>query len=486
MAIEQIGRRLRALRRGEEGMALPIAFFVMIAGMALVSAAVMASVNVQQGSHRDSSTKSAIAVADAGANIARSRIDRYAVVLASSPCLELGATGVLKGTKAASDGWCPAVTGLVGGGEYSYRVSPAGSKCGEYTLCVVATGTVGGISRRVEVAFGETPVEETKTEGTITTTESGNSPIVEGLIGEEGVEIGGSADVQVGVGSNGDVVIPSGKGSTLCGDVRHGVGRPKFDPPSGTWCAGYHETESNKTLPPVSSFMPSDIATNNSDPRLAVCTKTKPVKEPTDCELDSFTGKRKSTYPWGAEKRAISIGGNDVLTVNGGDYWVCSLELGGTSQLIMGATARVRFFFDTPEHCGLSPGATQLSLGGNNRISSSNPSVYPAFYFLGASNVNLKGNAGTDELVVYGKEATINIIGNATFKGVFAGKKVIVWGSGHVANDGTYKPPSEITPVTEKTEPKKSTSVTARFYSPQFYVECTGPATQGAVPNANC
>jgi hypothetical protein len=464
-------------------MALPFALFAMVAGMALTSAAVVATINVQQGSHRDSSSKSAIAVADAGANIARSRIDRYAVVLASKPCLKLGASGVLEGTTAESDGWCPAVPGTVGGGEYSYRVSPAGTKCGEkYGLCVVSTGTVGEVSRRIEVAYNETAVEETKIEETVGTTESGSSPIVEGLIGEEAVEIEGSADIQVGIGTNGDVTVTD-KGARVCRDVRHGVGH-KFQPPSGTWCAGYKETEQNKTMPPVSSFMPSNIATSNSDSRLVACTKG--TKLPANCELDSFTGNRKSTYPWDAEHRALSIGNNDVLTVNGGDYWVCSLELGGTSQLFMGASAQVRFFFDTPEHCGLSPGATQLELGGNNRISSSNKSVYPAFYFLGPSNVNLQGNSGTDELVIYGKETTIKLTGSATYKGVIAGKKINVKGSGHIEDDSTYKPPTELTPVTVKSEPKTSKYVTARYYSPQFYVECTGTAAQGTAPNSSC
>jgi hypothetical protein len=468
-------------------MALPFTLFAMLAGMALASAAVVATINVQQGSHRDSSTKSAIAVADAGANIARSRINRYAVILASKPCLKLGASGVLEGTTAESDGWCPAVPGTVGGGTYSYRVSPAGSKCGEkYGLCVVSTGTVGEASRRIEVAYTETPVEETKIEETVGTTESSSSPIVEGLIGLEAVEIEGSADIQVGIGTNGDVTVKD-KGSRVCRDVRHGVGH-KFQAPSGTWCAGYKETEQNKTMPPVSSFMPSNIETSNSDSRLVACTQTKPTKLPVNCELDSFTGNRnKSTYPWDAAHRALSIGGNDVLTVSGGDYWICSLELGGTSQLIMGAIAQVRFFFDTPEHCGLSPGATQLTIGGNNRISSSNKSVYPAFYFLGPSNVSLKGNSGTDELVVYGSETTINLTGSATYKGVMAGKKIIVSGSGHIEDDSTYKPPAEVTPVTEKTAPKTSKYVTARYYSPQFYVECAGgAAAQGSAPNASC
>ena len=64
-------------------MALPVALFAMIASMALASAAVLATVDVQQGSHRDHSSKSAIAAADAGANVALLRLDRYATVLSA-------------------------------------------------------------------------------------------------------------------------------------------------------------------------------------------------------------------------------------------------------------------------------------------------------------------------------------------------------------------------------------------------------------------
>jgi hypothetical protein len=478
--------RLRALPGDERGMALPFALFAMIAGMALTSAAVVATINVQQGSHRDSATKGAIAVADAGANIARSRIDRYAVVLAGSPCLRLGSSGVLEGAEAEGDGWCPAVTGTVGSGEYSYRVSPAGSTCGEYTLCVVSTGTVGEASRRVEVAYNESAVEETRTEESTGTTETSGSPGFEGLIGEDGVEVGGNADVHVGVGSNGDV-IGYGENEQVCGDVRTGVGKKN----TTHQCAGYQKSEGNKTLPPVSSFMPSDIATNNSDSRLGACTKTKPVREPTNCELDSYTGTRSLTEPWNAKTRAITLSSKSTLTVSGGDYWVCSVTLSGNSQLIMGVTAQARFFFDTPEHCGLSAGATQLSFIGNTRIASSNPNVYPAFYFLGSptmeTKVYLGGNAGTeDEFVVYGPNTNIEVAGKATYKGVIAGKTIKITGNGRFENDSSYRPPSEITPVTTAGEPKKSTAVTARYYSPQFYVECAGAAPAGAAPNSSC
>jgi len=486
-------------------MALPVALFAMIAGMALASAAVVATVNVQQGSHRDSSTKSAIAVADAGANIARMRIDRYAVVLATKPCLKLNSSGVLEGTVAEADGWCPSVAGTVGGGKYSYRVSPAGSTCGEYKLCVVATGTVAETSRRIEVAYNESAVTQTNsntTTGTATTgstttgsTGTSGSTGFEGLIGQEGIELSGNADVRVGIGTNGNII--ANGNADVCGDARHGIGKKFEKTGNAKQCPGYAETEGNKTLPPVSSFMPSTIETSNSNYRLVQCTKTKPTKEPAGCESDSYTGNRNSTKPWNASTRSITVSGNDTLTVSGGDYWVCSISLSGNSQLIMGANSQVRFFFDTPEHCG----SNQLSFSGNTRIASSSKSVLPAFYFLGsttmASSISFSGNAGVeDEFVIYGPNTTINISGNATYKGVIAGKKIVMSGNGKVEDEVGYKPPAEITPVTETKEESKggsttgttstTTSTVARYYSPQFYVECTGTADAGSAPNASC
>ena len=113
--------------------------------------------------------------------------------------------------------------------------------------------------------------------------------------------------------------------------------------------------------------------------------ETKPTSEPTGCELDTFTGNRNSTKPWNPTTREISLSSNDTLTVSGGDYWICSLSVSGNAQLIMSASAQVRFFFDTPEHCGFSGGTAQISLTGNARIASTNKSILPAFYLLGST-----------------------------------------------------------------------------------------------------
>lgn len=490
-------------------MALPVALFTMIAGMALASAAVVATVNVQQGSHRDASTKSAIAVADAGANIARMRIDRYAVVLATKECLRLGASGTLEGTVKEADGWCPTVEGTVGGGKYTYRVSPAGTTCGEYRLCVVATGTVGEVSRRIEVAYNESAVTEDITKETKGSEEIGSetpgttgttgSTGFEGVIGLEGIELTGNGDIHVNIGTNGNV---TGNGNTVvCGDIRHGVGKEWIPSGNAKQCEKHVITEGNKTLPPVTSFMPSDISTVNSDYRLVQCTKTKPTKEPTGCESDSFSGNRNSTTPWNPTTRAISVAANDTLTVSGGDYWICSLNLSGNAQLIMAASAQVRFFFDTPEHCGLSAGAAQISLTGNSSVRSTNEAVMPAFYLIGSTstptNVNIGGNGSTeDEFVLYGPNTTMNIVGNGVYRGIIAGQKVVVPGNGHIENKSSYVPPAEVAPVTEtqKSSEEKTTTgdtttetiTTARYYSPQFYVECTGTPAAEAAPNSSC
>jgi hypothetical protein len=509
MVIKLLRRRIARLVREESGMALPVALFAMVAGTALASAAVVATVNVQTGSHRDSSAKSAIAVADAGANIARMRIDRYAAVLATKPCMKLNASGTLEGTTAQGDGWCPQVSGTVGGGKYAYRVSPAGSTCGEYHLCVVATGTVGDVSRRIEVAYSESAVEETieeKSSGEESSGEessgeesSGESVAMEGLIGLDGIELSGNADVRVGIGTNGNVTAVGN--ADVCGDIRHGIGKEWSTTGNAKQCPGYKVTEGNKSLPPVSSFMPSNIATSNSNYRLVKCATTKPTKEPTGCELDTYTGSRTSTKPWNATTREITVNANDTLTVSGGDYWICSLSVSGHGQLIMSASAQVRFFFNTPESCGLSSGAAQISLTGNSRIASTNKSVLPAFYLLGSTtiptSVSLGGNASTeDEFIIYGPNTQVNIPGNAVYKGIIAGKRVVITGNGRVETPAGYQPPAEITPVTEtgKSEEstekegstKKTTITTARYYAPQFYVECIGLSPAGSAPNANC
>jgi hypothetical protein len=442
-------------------MALPTALLATVISFSLASAAVVASVTSQRGTARDHNSKEAIAAADAGANVALLRLNRYAN---ATPCLGMsGSTLVV--TAASADGWCPEITGSVGGATYSYRVSP---KVTGGPMSVVSTGTASNVSRRIDVTF--------------TPSTAGGVLEKAGVIGEKGITLGGNADIHVGIGTNGTVK-GEGANNVVCGDIRHGVG-VEWNPQTNNGvhqCSGYSVTEGNVSLPQVSSFMPAEIATSNSNYRLVKCTKGN---VPEGCQSDNYNGQWTATTPFDptTTKRTISLSGNGgnepILTLTGGDYWICRLTLSG-GHLIMGNGAHVRIFFDTPEHCGISAGESQVSISGNSTIEATGyqPEAgqfdLPGLYLLGSPTIktyaSLAGNSGTNEFIIYGPNTDITISGNANYKGVIVGRTVTDSGNGTISQDSGFEPP-QIGGGT--------------LYSRQSYVECAG-ATASA-PNANC
>lgn len=468
-------------------MALPTAMFATVASLGLAGAAVMASVDVQRGSKRDGGSKSAIAAADAGANVAMMRINREREDLDSAPCLD--------GAQPEADGWCPPVAGSVGTADYSYRVSRADLLCGGYDLCVAATGIAGEVSRRVLITFDQGPSgpggggkEEEGKEGEGGEEGGGGGP--EGLIGKDKITLGGNADVRVNIGTNGNVE-GSGNGHSVCGNIRHGIGKEVT--PETNQCEGFEVSEGNVDLPPVSSFMPTDIATNNANGRITKCTSGLPV----GCQTAGYSANWSSNPPFDPSTRRISLTGNKSLTLPEGDYWVCELAMEGSSELIMQAGSQVRLFFDTPENCGTT---TPMSLSGNVKIkatgynASAGSYEMPGFFFLGssttASSINLSGNFGTiNELVVYAPDVDVSISGNATFKGLFVGETIDVGGSGTFENDDGFVLPPWLNPWPEEEEDpgeeaEEEVPPVPPLFTPQFYVECTGP--EGTMPDANC
>lgn len=565
MIAERVRRRFRRLAANEAGIALPVALFAMISSMALAGAAVVATVDVQQGTTRDGSSKRAIAAADAGANIARARQTRYGYVLnEKNPCLKVGTSGKLQKTAAEQVGgasWCPAISGTVGGDSYVYRVSPVGVACGGYELCVVSTGSADSVSRRIEVTYNRSglvknsseslhwelnkervelqikleqakrkeetqKVKQLEEELKKHQEEESKRISAEGFVGRDGIVLSGNADIRMGVGTNGN--LESSGNASICGNVRHGVGKKWTKSGNASQCSGYKVTEGNVELPSVSSFMPTNIATVNSDYRLVAC---KSTNNPVGCQSDTLSGgKWSSTSPWNPTTRTISLSANSTLTVGGGDYWLCAITFSGNSQLIMASGSHVRFFFDTPEHCNNN--GNQLSFSGNNRISATGyqPTLgqfsMPGFFFLGspkiATQISMSGNASvTNEMVIYAPESEINISGNATWKGAIVGRRISMSGNGHVEQDAGYELPPELNPLAPEEETNtgtegiegspgtemtsleeeeelrekvqewedkqvSSTNTVAVYFTPQAYFECTGTAPVGGAPNASC
>jgi len=542
----RIASRLRSLASDQRGMALPTALFAMVASVGLASAAVISTVDVQQGFKRDNGSKSAIAAADAGANVAMMRLNRHGGLLSEAdPCLAMDADDEIEAgaAPAAEPGWCAPIEGEVGGASYSYRVSAWGSDCGPRDVCVVSTGTANEVSRRVELSLdesalwvglteeekikkeieleekrgaSETRIEELQQELEETVENESHGGGIAGLVGRDSIVSSGNANIQVGVATNGDLTT-SGN-TAICGDIQVGIGKKWTKSGNAYQCKEHSVTEGTMSLPAVSSFMPSDIAANNSNARITTCSKGLPA----GCQQDTYTGNWSSSPPFDTTKRSISLSGNNTLTVGGGDYWVCSLTLSGNSRLVMAKGAKVRFFFDTPENCGTS---NQISLSGNNEITATGyqPSLgqfdVPGFYLLGsttyASQISLSGNySTTDEFVIYAPESNIAVSGNATFKGIIVGKTIAWSGNGKLEQDAGFTIPPEIegpsgdgggallieeeTLTVEEEIQKLEEEIQilkdggagaegGRVFSATAYVECSGgAAATGEQPDSGC
>lgn len=438
-------RRRLLLLGDESGMALPTAIFAMIASIGLASVAILSSVDAQQGTKRDRDSKSAIAAADAGAGVAQLRLNRFQSSLSvTNPCV--GPAGEAQTPEA---GWCPATpTEGVGAAAFSYRVSAFQE---DGPVSVVAVGTSGGVSRRIEVGLISYEGEEVFAN--------------ERLIGEASITMEGTPNIRTDIGTNGSV--ESEGSGTLCGDVRHGIGESAPNPD----CNGA-VTEGNKSLPPV--VPPENIATNNSNCRL----KATP---PEGCGgIDTYTKPRTETNPWNPSTRTIEVSQNATLTMGGQDYFVCRLIV-QNGELIMASDANARIFFDTPENCGLSAGDVQVSITGNATIKSTgyNPQEesfdLPGLYLLGSptipTRVVLTGGSANDEneLMLYAPYSDVELGGNATWIGMVAGNTLRLHGTPTIESDPGIDPPDIFfSGLWERTR----------------YVECSGAS--GSPPDASC
>ena len=242
-----------------------------------------------------------------------------------------------------------------------------------------------------------------------------------------------------------------------------GVGKTGPNP-----TCGKQKTEGNQNLPPIS--VPSNISTYNDDCRLERnCTGAKAGQE------DTYSKKFTSKNPWVAPPtRKIDVASQNQLTMGGLIYWVCQIEIQGT--LYMPALTSVQIYVDTPEHCGLKPGDTQVVIGGNATVESDsyNPAqgLYevPNIYVLGDGKVKMEGALeSTNEVMIYAPNSEITIGGKATWMGMLAGKSIKIHGNPKIKSDPKLKlPETNVASLFERTR----------------YVECTGATA--SPPNADC
>jgi hypothetical protein len=472
---------LPALARSEEGFSVPVTLIMIIVGLGLASAAIMASIAAQSGSVRDQQSKDALAAADAASQLAVYRQDKI-VTTDQLKCVVPQAGALIASGTLGTDGWCPevdstAADGLPTGTSFKYRVQPwtvvGTTQTGvKRQLQIVAVGTSGDVSRRIDVTASA---------------KTGQGVFAgDGAIGQDRVSIGGSSHVgatgsTTNVGTGGDVVL-SDRGS-LCGNAYHGVGHSLQTSGSASQCPGYGSYDTQVNLPAVD---PGDSWTNNSDSRICTLDTATPSNQ---C---STTGDTSKAVSWDPSTRALALKGNGTLSLGGTvPYSLCSLDMSSGSKLIVSNTAGVTIYFGSPEQCrgignqlSLQDPALQLRMQGNPRLSSTNqdPGALKLL-FVGSdtipSAVDMQGNPSANSsdpntFTIYAPNTDVTLGGNATYTGAVAGKTLTVEGSATLLQRDSATN-SDIPVVTSFTRER--------------YVECTGgtlPTGAGALPNGSC
>jgi hypothetical protein len=361
-------RRLRERLGAEDGVAMIVAMGV-LASMLVLTATVLSSATLLgKTTGTDQSRKRAFEAAEAGLQATVYRLNMLA----------------------------PAADKCIGGTGETVQ-APTGAIA---ERCVISTGTVGGVSRRVETrvaSYAAAPLFP-----------------VAGVVGLHSVSISNNGHVVGGTGSNGQVTIGNNGGTTTTT-----LGPSAPNPSVGNNGSAGAVTRRTALQGPF-SFAPVDpgnSATVSDDVRIS-----NAFANPRVSPFDSVG----SGVTWNAATRTLALGNNASLTLGGAIYNFCNLSLSNNSTITLAAGARTAIFVDSPERSGSGCPATSgtVSMSNNSSFVNNSPPV---------AGSGFAHDPTALQLYVVGKTgATVSIANNAAFYGtVYAPTSTL-----SVANNG--------------------------------------------------
>ena len=451
--------RISGLLRSEQGIALPatLAVLFMVAGLATMTA--KAAISSDHQSLRDRNVKQALQAANAGLEAAMYRTNLMQP--GSNQCAYKNpANGALTVSSLEGDGWCAAQSEDLGNGtSYTMQISGAqalhanGQALSRRTI--VSTGVANGARRRLRLQANAATGEPV-------------FPLGYATVSLDGLTLANSVKVTGGVGSNGNILLKNS--AYACGDVTPGPGKSVSIANTASICAG------GSTTPATESFnlQPVDqgtAATVNDNYRIGNPPATTSPDPCTDC----------NEITWNPATRILRLRNNSTLTLGGGVYSFCNIEIENTAQLkipVRPLGTGIRIYIDSPEHCG---GAGTGSVTVKNTGTILNLNTDPTTFQLNvlgsstiATQVAFDGVDFTGDLVmaVYAPYSTIRVKGDARLAGAIAARSI------DLQNTAQINYHERIGDIT--------TGNPLRLYKPEHYVECTAVPAVGAAPDTGC
>jgi hypothetical protein len=262
-----------------------------------------------------------------------------------------------------------------------------------------------------------------------------------------------------GVGTNGPLIM---QGSANACTVRVVKGQTKTinngsDSVPSYCTSGKQIIESEKPANYPEVLLPSNIATQNSDPRLA--------------GADYASGYNRGNISWNESKKELSLNYGELRLEGTLPYYFCRLVLGGGGKLVPGAGKTIRIFFENPNKCPGLNGATQFVFANGAEVTPDSGHG-PGFYFVGSaageketSKIELAGGGQATQLVIYGPRTTINANNGINMSGTIIGQTLELAGGAHINEKGVFTPPTTtefVAPETVEETIKTPTSETVK------------------------
>ncbi len=436
----------------------------------LVAVSISLAVQTNGSTRRDANKKNALEAAEAGLQVALYRLN----MLRPQDTFCVGDLAGLPD----STGWCKSATYSLGNGStYQYWTTPviSTSSCVGLTVvnslsisqrCVTAVGTSNGVSARSQIRAAAFSAEPLFPYG--------------GIIGVNGITNGNNAVISGGEASN-KVISGGNNNTTISGGVSLG--------PGGSYTGAGSPTITHLANP--ITLGPVDPGTSNQS-SLANCPARQTAGYPAcndDYRITNYLNNpAHPTSPYDpatsltftASTRTLTLNNGASLTLGGGLYNFCELDIKNNASISLATGVRTEIFIDSPDDPNSGCPAGSGSFNFKNNVTWSNPLNDPTalqFYVYGYNNgsnvVNFKNN-GSCTCILYAPQSTVNLShnsNNSDLTGAVAGLTV------NAPNNFNFT-----YGATAGTIQARSTGL----YYRTAWAQCTPTSPSGTNPGAGC
>jgi len=380
---------MRRLLSEQTGIALPAALGVLVVIGLLSSSVFAVSLRLNDTSTASRDAKRALSAADAGLEAAMFRmnvlgdqsIDQCFTTEPVDPAS--GSDPETGGTPAAGE--CAGLQDDLGNGSsYTYYVTPAledGDVCAGLPVNNVDPDGLVTVTQRCVTSIGRVNGERRRVQARVASYIGTQLFPVGGILAINGIKVKNTAIVNGVLGSNGQIDL--GNNSVIAGGIQ--LGTASTPPPTlgnGSTLGGpvtyRSESDGAFVLAPVDM---GNTSTANDNGRIT---------------SGQDSGNNVTYTNTAAEPRTLEIANNGSLTLGGGTYNFCKVELGNNAFITIAAGAKIRFFLDSPDRAGsacIPSGQTAAQARSND---------YGGMELGQGSNFNNPGHAINFQIYMYG------------------------------------------------------------------------------------